>query len=243
MRGQRALASAEIDRLRRTHNESNAPEPADDQDNPRELLSIGVERLLGFYFHSFPSGWYYQNQLRTCRAYTEELLPLLDAKTRTVSHVLVTNDMYNGYPISSMTDMTDRVQRPSSFERRNTEWWSIFTDAYSILESMVMYGVSAGQFAYAQGSTDLARVACALERYRLSQGEYPASLDALVPRFMDKLPHDLINGQPLHYRLTDNRQFVLYSVGWANRDEHGKVRYAHDQFGDVRNGNWVWRYP
>ncbi|MGA2173368.1 MAG: hypothetical protein ABSH38_00150 [Verrucomicrobiota bacterium] len=243
VRGQRALASAEIDRLRRTHNESNAPEPADDQDNPRELLSIGVERLLGFYFHSFPSGWYYQNQLRTCRAYTEELLPLLDAKTRTVSHVLVTNDMYNGYPISSMTDMTDRVQRPSSFERRNTEWWSIFTDAYSILESMVMYGVSAGQFAYAQGSTDLARVACALERYRLSQGEYPASLDALVPRFMDKLPHDLINGQPLHYRLTDNRQFVLYSVGWANRDEHGKVRYAHDQFGDVRNGNWVWRYP
>jgi hypothetical protein len=86
-------------------------------------------------------------------------------------------------------------------------------------------------------------VACALERYHLSQGQYPESLDRLVPRFIDNLPHDIINGQPLHYRLTDNGQFVLYSVGWCNKDRGGKVVQPKDPLIDVRNGNWVWRYP
>ena len=47
---------------------------------------------------------------------------------------------------------------------------------------------------------DLARVAIALERYRLAHGAYPESLDVLAPQFIAQLPHDIINGQPLHYR-------------------------------------------
>ncbi len=46
----------------------------------------------------------------------------------------------------------------------------------------------------------MARMAIALERYRLAHGEFPESLDALAPQFMEKIPHDIINGQPLHYR-------------------------------------------
>ena len=74
-----------------------------------------------------------------------------------------------------------------------------------------------------QASIDLARVACALERYRLAHGEYPETLDALTPQFIEKLPHDIINGQPLHYRRTDDGKFVLYSVGWNEKDDGGTI--------------------
>jgi hypothetical protein len=43
----------------------------------------------------------------------------------------------------------------------------------------------------------------------------------LVPRFITTLPHDIINGQPLKYRRTANGKFVLYSVGWNEKDDGG----------------------
>jgi hypothetical protein len=77
---------------------------------------------------------------------------------------------------------------------------------------------------------NLARTACALERYRLAHGKYPQTLDSLAPQFIAKLPHDPIGGQPLHYRTTDDGQFILYSVGWNEKDDGGIV--SHDQHGD-----------
>jgi len=37
------------------------------------------------------------------------------------------------------------------------------------------------------------------------------------------LPHDIITGQTLKYRLTANGQFLPYSVGWNQRDDNGNV--------------------
>ena len=64
-------------------------------------------------------------------------------------------------------------------------------------------------------------LACGLERYRLAHGQYPDTLDALVPQFAEKLPHDIIGGQPLKYHRTADGQFVLYSVGWNEKDDGG----------------------
>jgi hypothetical protein len=91
----------------------------------------------------------------------------------------------------------------------------------------------------------LARTAIALERYRLAHGEYPGSLDALAPQFMEKVPHDIIGGQPLHYRRTNDGQFVLYSVGWNETDDGGVVVFAKGSTPsvDINQGDWVWRYP
>jgi hypothetical protein len=44
---------------------------------------------------------------------------------------------------------------------------------------------------------DQARIACALERYRLANGKYPAALADLIPRFLDKIPADVITGKPM----------------------------------------------
>jgi hypothetical protein len=79
-----------------------------------------------------------------------------------------------------------------------------------------------------------ALIACALERFRLAHGQYPESLDALVPQFIDKIPADVIGGQPPHYRRESNGEFILYSIGWSGRDGGG-VRGKSNAEGD-----WVW---
>src|SRR5438552_14778236 len=99
--------------------------------------------------------------------------------------------------------------------------------------------------AFAQTSADVAAMACALEQYRRFKGEFPESLEALNPMFVEKLPHDIINGQPLKYRRIEDHQFALYSVGWNETDEggtvvSGKAEKAAEQQSPLE-GDWVWR--
>jgi hypothetical protein len=109
---------------------------------------------------------------------------------------------------------------------------------------MPALGRSGERFAYAQTSADLARLACALERYRLANGQFPETLEPLAPKFIENLPRDVINGQPLKYRRTEGGQFVLYSVGWNQTDDGGKIELRQgNRSVDITQGDWVWRYP
>jgi hypothetical protein len=93
--------------------------------------------------------------------------------------------------------------------------------------------------AMAQTSADQAALACALERFRLSNGQFPEKLDALAPRFVPQLPNDVVTGDALKYRRTDGDVFVLYSVGWNEKDDGGTPgKTLFDNQGD-----WVWRFP
>lgn len=101
------------------------------------------------------------------------------------------------------------------------------------------------KFAYAQVWVDEARIACALERYRLAHGAYPDSLDALAPACIDALPHDIMTGDPYHYQLRADGTFLLYSVGWNETDDGGTVVYEKDNPTrlDYQQGDWVWPTP
>jgi hypothetical protein len=63
---------------------------------------------------------------------------------------------------------------------------------------------------------------------------------ALVPAFVSKLPHDQITGEAYKYRRTDNGRFILYSVGWNEKDDRGVP--GKKDF-DEKAGDWVWQYP
>ena len=78
-------------------------------------------------------------------------------------------------------------------------------------------------------------IACGLERYRLAKGQYPEGLDALAPQFAEKLPHDIVGGQPLKYHRTADGRFVLYSVGWNGKDDGGVAGKGQTE------GDWVWQ--
>jgi hypothetical protein len=96
------------------------------------------------------------------------------------------------------------------------------------------------KMAQAQTWVNLADIGCALERYRLVHGQFPEALDALAPQFLAAVPRDVIMDQPLKYRLLENGQFILYSVGWNKTDDGGVIVKASEE---LTHGDWVWEYP
>jgi hypothetical protein len=67
-----------------------------------------------------------------------------------------------------------------------------------------------------------ARTALAAERYRLERGAWPDNLQALVPEYMDEVPADPFDGQPLRYRVAPDR-VVIYSVHENRTDDGGDL--------------------
>jgi hypothetical protein len=67
---------------------------------------------------------------------------------------------------------------------------------------------------------DMGNVACALERRRISSESYPADLSCLAPKYIAALPHDLLNGEPLRYRLMPEGGFDLRSSRWDKSADH-----------------------
>ena len=98
-------------------------------------------------------------------------------------------------------------------------------------------------FALNQTRLNEAQIVCALERFQRAHGNYPDTLNALVPQFLEKIPHDLIGGQPLHYRRTADGKFLLYSLGWNETDDGGQTVLNQDGNLSREKGDWVWQYP
>jgi hypothetical protein len=184
-----------------------------------------------FIVHLIPTGWLYQNEYRCARMMVNYYIPVADVSQGTFSPDTARQ---------GDATLAAETKSPGPFN-----WYERLM--------LPALGNAAKKFAYGQASVDLARVAIALERYRLAHGEYPASLDALSPQFIAKLPHDVINGQPLHYRRTSDPssqssdatsgQFILYSVGWNETDDGGVVGLTKNGNVDINTGDWVWRYP
>jgi len=105
---------------------------------------------------------------------------------------------------------------------------------------MQSYASVAKKFSRMQTYTNLGAAGCEIERYRLAHDKLPATLDAL---HMPALPHDVINGEPLHYRLEGDGNYLLYSVGWNEKDDGGKIVVNAKGFIDDQaseQGDWVW---
>jgi len=181
----------------------------------------GKPRETTINMHLMPSAYFYQNELTFAQMHRQLILPLVDLTNRIA-------------PPAALRQAQAAVQA-------QTKHYS----PYKVQALMLFPAVSTSviKFANIQTDVDLARVACALERYRLAHGEYPKTLDALAPQFNETLPHDVINGQPLHYRRADDGQFVLYSVGWNEKDDGGTVVLTKVGTVDRESGDWVWQYP
>ena len=89
--------------------------------------------------------------------------------------------------------------------------------------------------AEAEARRRLLIAAIALERFHVQHGAYPKSLDALSPDYLEKAPIDFMNGQVLHYSLSDDGHFLLYSVGLDCQDNGGEMAQ------DKEAGRESWR--
>jgi hypothetical protein len=88
-------------------------------------------------------------------------------------------------------------------------------------------------YAQAQTWADHSVIACALERFRLAHGHYPDSLDPLCPRYCSRIPRDVVNGEPTHYRLFSDGSYRLYSIGANGKDDGGENRLLERIHGHV----------
>jgi hypothetical protein len=94
--------------------------------------------------------------------------------------------------------------------------------------------------AHNQTLANEAFIACALERYRLTRGQFPENLDRLTPAFAQKLPADVINGAPLHYFRKGPDHFLLYSVSWNETDDGGVAIRNKSGYLSFDEGDWPW---
>lgn len=166
-----------------------------------------------------PRGWYRLEQYNYTRLFQRYLLPGFDG--------------------------TNRVIFPAVSDRNVAELDKILVQGvHPILSHLFLarvlmpaVGKAHHKAAQAQTSAHQAAIACALERYRHKHGGYPKDLAALAPEFMSVVPHDVINGQPMHYKA--GKRPVIYSVGWDDKDNGGTPgKTLWDDKGD-----WVWTYP
>jgi hypothetical protein len=91
----------------------------------------------------------------------------------------------------------------------------------------------------AQCTAQQAGLACAVERYYLAQGKYPDALTDLVPKYLTKVPHEVVSTNAMHYQQTA-QGYVLYSVGWDGKDDVGEFLRAA-KGSEPEKGDWVWR--
>ena len=174
-----------------------------------------------------PRGWYDLEQLNYCRLYRSQLDGTFDTANKRVS-------------VKQVQSRAHELEREISGGRLGRTLNAVVH--HPLLAAMLLpaLGRVSLKAATAQTTTDQAVLACALERFRLANGQFPERLDALVPRFLDRIPNDVISGEPLRYRRRDNGQFVLYSVGWNEKDDGGMPGKS---LFDEKTGDWVWRYP
>jgi len=184
--------------------------------------SSGTNKLVTISYRFMPRAYFYQNELAFAQMHQQLIVPLVDLTNRIVAPAALRE-----------TQAAVEAQKKHCF-------WPYKAQAVMVIP---VIATVVTKIARIQAQVDLARVACALERYRLAHDKYPEALDTLAPQFIAMLPHDIINGQPLHYRREANGQFVLYSVGWNETDDGGQVVLGKNGSVDQKQGDWVWQYP
>lgn len=87
----------------------------------------------------------------------------------------------------------------------------------------------------------LASTGFAIAEYRAVHGDYPVTLDALVPDYLASIPADPFTGESIRYAFNADRgTFLVYSLGENGVDNHGLMNDQNNtddiSFGDVPKG-------
>lgn len=180
----------------------------------RGLFQLGMAPIYWLY----PNGWLRFSQTRANR-YFDEMLSR------------VTQEPPRLYADRKVDTLPANMESVSTVERAQYLLFFLLAPALNEVER---------SYAYGQTLLDQARLGCALERHRLANGSFPASLDALAPGLIPEVPRDVMNGLPFHYRTDANGGYTLYSVAMNLQDEGGKSdRNAVAK----QQPDWVWSVP
>ncbi len=180
---------------------------------PDDSGAIQVDRLTAIRLWLFiPEGWSYQSLRQADGFYAEGFLPALDEKAHAI-----------------------HLRALQSAETRNPSFYNRLRGVKAAL-----FASQAIRVASHQNALDEARIACALERHRLAQGDYPTALHDLVPAYLEQVPVDVVEGGTLRYSLPSPTRFLLYSIGSDGKDDGGKAATTPEGRYDLERGDWAW---
>ncbi len=133
----------------------------------------------------------------------------------------------------SLLNLSDNLDKETSLEaqlfhlRRNP----FITARYALATMMLPAYNSIGQrFLRSEILMEQAKLAVALERFRIATGSYPENLEALNTT----IPLDPFTEKPMAYR-KEGDSYLLYSIGSNGIDEGGLLKHHRDL------GDYVWR--
>jgi hypothetical protein len=161
-----------------------------------------------------PDGWRYQ-QMRTVAREEQQAIESIDATHGLVHPLLLGATPRSGGGIPAFLFIIDLMPNASRSVQTTARTQTL------INEALIM---------------------CALERCRLADGHYPASLAAVVPRMIEQAPPDLFGGESLKFSLGPDGKILLYSIGWNATDDGGTPGMKETGHFDLDNGDWVWPF-
>jgi hypothetical protein len=94
-----------------------------------------------------------------------------------------------------------------------------------------VYSLSASIKKAMRAETERSLILCAvaLKRYSMKEGKFPASLDSLVPAFLQMVPVDYMDGKAVKYHPGATNTFILYSVGEDLQDNGGDTTLSAEK--------------
>ena len=136
-----------------------------------------------------PGGWLVQNRVAMTRFYQDYLLGCVDVPAHRYRPEVLE---------AGLAEATRICTQP------------VWPSRYLLATGMPGFLRVVERCALAQTVLDEAIAACALERYaQAHDGSNPATLDALVPQYLNHLPTSVIDGKPLRYALSPEGYYRL----------------------------------
>lgn len=185
-----------------------------------------ISTLIGWVIA--PRGWYYLEELNYCQGFQGEVANGVDFAS---NRFLPAQVKANAQALEQTMNFDGLAGTAVGVILRHQFMSAILLPA---LNKVII------KAAAAQTAANEAAIACALERYRLTNKHFPEKLDALAPQFLSSLPNDVLTGEPYKYHRTDAGLFVLYSIGWDEKDDGGQ---SGKTLFDEKQGDWDWEYP
>jgi hypothetical protein len=135
-------------------------------------------------------------------------------------------------------DAIQQVAVASGRIQQNMNWSDLEglpldSPSQELLQQSWWWGANPASVAFAQTSVNQAILACGLERFRMQNRKYPTTLEELVPRLLDRVPHDAVSGRPMIYQRVSEIRFILRGVGPNGVDDRN----------NKASDDWLWTYP
>ena len=198
----------------------------DDSESLRARISNQLQIFLWHYW------WSYPDELRALKGYQV----LLDA-----SRLVETNRSFKialarqeaGLNTLQITNSPDVFTIFFSALADTPDYHSMLSESVENLSSTI------DKVLIAETTRQMTIAAIALQRFKLAHGQFPAQLSTLVPAYVNAVPLDPVDGQPLRYRPLSDGNFLLYSVGENGVDDGRNP--APSSPADLKYYNWLGR--